>query len=138
MLTITEIIQFCLLSVLMTIPIALKTVTAYIFKNIEFKTQTFRFLRINSIFDVLFMITYPFQPWTELKNEKWGNYWLTVYKFYILIYASRCLRTLNLIMNTIVAWNQYRQNKNRNKIPFSKCFFYAVISCVLIFSFVLL
>jgi hypothetical protein len=137
MLAITEIIQFFILPLVMITPIGMKTITATIFQNIEFKTQTFRILKINSIFDVIFMITYFIKPWIEFKNENLGNYWLVLYDIYIIIYVSRCLRTVNLILNMTVAWNQFRQNKNRNKISISNFFFYAMISIIFLFSFLL-
>jgi hypothetical protein len=104
-----QIVFTCVCPILALIPITLHLFNAYIFSNIEFKTQTYRYLKLNAIIDIISLILVLPLPVTELCSEWWSNnYWLVVYRLYINYYLVRVLRTVSTITSVLVAWDRYR------------------------------
>jgi hypothetical protein len=120
------------------IPIIMNLMSAFIFSNIEFKTQTYRYLKLNSIIDAISLGTILFLPVTQCQElcAKWwtNNYWLVVYEIYINNYISRSLRTVSSILSVTIAWKRFR-TMNQYKINNNN--FYFIISSIFMFSFVL-
>ena len=125
--------------VVLIIPLVLKLICAFIFSNIEFKTQTYRYLKLNSIINAMLMLTLLFLPLTECNKlcDGWweSNYWLLAYKLYIIRFISRCMRTISSLIILTISWNQFRdlndcriRKKNR---------FYLIVIFSITFSFVL-
>ena len=112
------ILTFCF-PLLPIIPIVLKLVSLRIFSNIEFKTQTYRFFKINSIVDSLMLMTILFLPLTECQElcDRWwrNTYWLVFYKFCIILFINKSLRTINSFLVLTFAWNLLRDT-NGSKV----------------------
>ena len=135
MIAINELIFVFTLPFLATIPFALKVLSAFIFKNIEFKSQTFRYLRMNSIVDALYLTTFLVLPLTECTECFESNYWILFCKLFINFFISRALRTINALIILTIAWNQYRDlNDSRMR---SRTRFYFTLITITLFSFLI-
>ena len=119
--------------IFLTILVILKFVSAYIFSHIEFKTQTFRYLKYYSINDALLLLTLMLLPISlckEVCNGWWtNNYWLIFYRLYINLFISRSLHTANSILGITIAFIQYR-DLNDYKVP-SKNYLFIVFSSII-------
>ena len=111
--TTTEIVLLSVFGLLLVVPFVLNVLSAHLFSNIEFKTHTFRYLKLHSIIDTVLMLTFIVQIFVECKQlftkVLKNDYWLAVCKLYITMTLSRILITINSLISMIVTWNQYRE-----------------------------
>ena len=114
---------------LIIIPLTLKLFSINIFSNIEFKTQTFKYLRLNSIIDVLTLISSIFIPlafYQEFFSKWWpSNYGAIFYQLYVTLYLDHDLCLLNTIFNFIVICFQFKNFKN--KLTSGRLFYFIVL-----------
>ena len=128
----SKIILLIVFPLLIPIPIALKLVCAHIFNKFEFRTQTFRLLKINSVIDALSLLALWFMPFAEFKDlivEQTNNknsIFASIMATILII--GRFLSTLNAILNILIAWNQYKN---------LKIMFYVVICFGIVLSILL-
>jgi hypothetical protein len=128
-----QIIYTFVCPILALFPFSLDLISAYIFSNIEFKTQTYRYLKLNSIIDALSILTILFLPLTEcqdLCSGLWNsNYWLIIYRLYMNHYLTRLLRTISSILSVTIAWNRYK-TMNQYKIYGNYFYFTLFLNCL--------
>ena len=101
--------------------------------NIEFKTQTYRYLKLNSILDALLLIILIPLPFSNFPYfiEMISNFWFESYRLYIVIYIGQLLTTVNSILTLIIVWNQYRYLQT---FQITGKLFYFIFSVSIIFS----
>jgi hypothetical protein len=133
-----QIVFILICPLLALIPIVVNFFSAYIFSNIEFKTKTYRYLKLNAIVDALSMVTLLFFPLTECEElcSGWwnSNYWLIVYRLYINYYLTRVLQTISTILSVTIAWNRCRsmdQHKNSGNIFYLTILLNIIFSCLM-------
>jgi hypothetical protein len=103
-------------TLLTIIPVITKLASARALSNIEFNTRAFRKLKYYSIIDAVSLVL--FVPLLFIESQcvfkKWfkSNYWLIVYKYYIILFLWRSLTTLNSMINLSIVCNQFRDLKN--------------------------
>ena len=118
-----------MIPLLIPIPIALKLVCAHIFTKLEFKTQIFRQLKINSVIDALLLLTLAILPFIERQDllAEWTNnkYSLNACQMSIMLMIGRCLETVRSSFNILIVWKQYKNFKTM---------FYVVIGFAIAFS----
>ena len=122
-----------LFSTLVLIPISLKLAASNIFSNIEFKTRTYKYLRLNSIVDSIFLIAILFLPFMEYQEE--CSYWFILFKLYCGLYLSKSLKLVNVIISLIIAWNSYK-DWNGSKIN-GKFRFYLILCVIIMLALVI-
>ena len=106
---ISELILKFTFPLLITLLAFLKLVSVYIFSNIEFKTQTYRYLKLISIIDLLLLSVSLFLPLTEWIGQSYQNiYWSLLFQFYIKIFFGRCLQIANTLLVLRIIWIHYR------------------------------
>jgi hypothetical protein len=125
--------------ILVTLPLVLKMISFKIFTNIEFKTQTYRYLRLNLIIHIISLILIIILPFTFFFEESKfitlrNNYWILVYQLYFIFLIGRSLHSFNSILNFTLAWNQFLDSYCK-KITTN--LFYAVVIIGFIISFCL-
>ena len=125
--------------ILVSLPIVLKIISFKIFTNIEFKTQKYRYLRLNLIIDIISLILIITLPFTFFFEEKKfiivsSNYWVLTYQLYFIIFIARSLNTFNSLLIFTLAWNQFLDWHSK-KITIN--FYYLVVTIGVIFSFCL-
>ena len=125
----SQIISLIVIPLLIPLPIALKLVCAHIFTKFEFRTQTFRLLKINSVIDALLLLTLAILAFIERQEllAEWTNnkYLINACQMSIMLMIGRCLETVRSSFNIMIVWNQYKNFKNM---------FYVVIGFAIAFS----
>ena len=106
----TQTISIIVFPILLSVPITLKLISARIFLNFEFRTQTFRLLKYISFIDALSTFILMLMPFEEFLRNK--TYCLSVFRLIVIIFIGRSLVTFSSILSLNMAWNQFRDLKN--------------------------
>ena len=128
----TQTISIIVFPILLSVPITLKLISARIFLNFEFRTQTFRLLKYISFIDALSTFILMLMPFEEFLRNK--TYCLSVFRLIVIIFIGRSLVTFSSILSLNMAWNQFRDLKN---YKITGRWFYLILVISIVFSLIL-